>query len=80
MATAKRCKCFASTMPFPFIATHPGAELVERHGAEHRDALAQHSERHPHGTLAALAPDPRLTFDFKLGDIAVVCHAALKRG
>jgi hypothetical protein len=23
-----------------FIATHPGAELVERHGAEHRDPLA----------------------------------------
>src|SRR6266478_538973 len=59
-----------------FIATHLGAELVERHGAEHRDPLAKHPERHPYGVLAALAPDPRITFGLKLGDGAVVCHAA----
>ena len=58
-----------------FIAAHLGAELVERHGAEHRDPLAQHPERHPHGALAALAPDPRVTFGLKLGDSSVVCHA-----
>jgi len=62
-----------------FIAPHPGAELVEHHGAEHRDPLAEHPERHPHGTLAALAPDPGITLGLKLGDSSVVCHAALKR-
>jgi hypothetical protein len=36
-----------------------GAELVERHRAKHRDPLAEHLERHPHGALAALVPDPR---------------------
>jgi len=30
-----------------FIATHPGAELVERHGAEHRDPFAEHPEPRP---------------------------------
>src|SRR5882757_9025286 len=70
-----------SLRPFTaFIATHLGAELVERHGAEHRDPLAQHPERHPHGALAALAPDPRITFGLELGNGAVVCHAASKRG
>ena len=44
-----------------FIATHLGAELVERHGAEHRDPLAEHPERHPDRSLAALASDPRIT-------------------
>jgi hypothetical protein len=44
------------------IAFHPGAELVQRHGTEHRDPLAEHPERHPHGALAALATDPRVTF------------------
>ena len=34
------------------IAFHLGAELIERHGAEHREPLAEHLERHPHGTLA----------------------------
>ena len=34
-----------------FIVTHLGAELVERHGAEHRDPLAGATERHPHGAL-----------------------------
>jgi len=63
-----------------FIATHLGAELVKRHGAEHRDPLAKRPERHPYGALAALAPDPRITFGLKLGDSSVVCHAALKRG
>ena len=48
-----------------FIATHLGAELVELHGAEHRDPLAKHAERHPYGALAALAPDPRITFGLK---------------
>jgi hypothetical protein len=33
------------------IAFHPGAELVERHGAEHRDPLAEHPERHPQLSL-----------------------------
>jgi hypothetical protein len=37
------------------------AELVERHGAEHREPLAEHLERHPHGALAALAADPGIT-------------------
>jgi hypothetical protein len=44
-----------------FIAFHLRAELVERHGAEHRDPLAEHLERNPHGALAALAPDPGIT-------------------
>jgi hypothetical protein len=43
-------------------------------------SLAEHLERHPHGALAALASDPRITFGLKLGDSSVVCHAALKRG
>jgi hypothetical protein len=60
------------------IAFHFGAELVERHGAEHRDPLAEHPERHPQSALAALASDPRVTLE--LGDGAGVCHAALKRG
>ena len=38
---------------------HPGAELVERHGAEHRDPITGHPERHPERSLAALATDPR---------------------
>ena len=29
------------------IAFHPGAELVQRHGAEHRYPLAEHPERAP---------------------------------
>jgi hypothetical protein len=62
------------------IAFHFGAELVERHGAEHRDPLAEHPERHPQSALAALASDPRVTLGFELGDGAGVCHAALKRG
>jgi hypothetical protein len=47
---------------FPNIGTVSlGAELVQRHGAEHRDPLAEHPERHPHGALAAaLASDPRI--------------------
>src|SRR5882762_11357353 len=70
-----------SLRPFTaFIATHLGAELIERHGVEHRDPLAEHPEWHPHGALAALAPDPRITFGLKLGDGSVVCHVALKRG
>jgi len=40
------------------IAFHLGAELVQRHGAEHRNPLAEHLEGQPHGALAALAPDP----------------------
>jgi hypothetical protein len=62
-----------------FIAFHPGAQLVERHGAEHREPLAEHPERHPHGALAALAPDPGIAFGLEQGDSSVVCHAALKR-
>ena len=58
------------------IAFHLGAELVQRHGAEHRDPLAEHLERH--GALA-LASDPRLTFGLELRDSSVVCHLALKR-
>jgi hypothetical protein len=60
------------------IAFHPGAELVQRHGAEHRDPLAEHLERHPHGVLAALAADLGITFGLKLGDGAVVCHPRIK--
>jgi hypothetical protein len=60
------------------IAFHPGAELVQRHGAEHRDPLAEHLERHPHSTLAALAPDPWITFGLELGDSSVVCHPRIK--
>ena len=55
-----------------FIATHLGAELVERHGAEHRDPLAEHPERHPHGALAAHAAGSGITLGLKLGDGAVV--------
>jgi hypothetical protein len=61
-----------------FIATHLGAELVERHGAEHRDPLAEHLERRSHGALAALAPDPRVTLGLELGDSSVVCHLRIK--
>ena len=61
-----------------FIAFHLGAELIERHRAEHRDPLAEHPERHPHGALAALASDPRVTLGFELGDGAVVCHPLIK--
>jgi hypothetical protein len=43
-----------------FIAFHLGAELVERHGAEHWYSLAGHPERHPDRSLAALASDPRI--------------------
>jgi hypothetical protein len=39
------------------MATHLRAELVQRHGAEHREPFSEHLERHPHGALAALAPD-----------------------
>ena len=63
-----------------FIATHLGAELVQRHGAEHRDPLAQHPERHPHGALAAFAPDPGIAFGLELGDGSGVCHPRIKRG
>ena len=70
-----------SLWPFTaFIATHPCAELVERHGAEHRDPLAEHPERHPDRSLATLAPDPRVTLGLELGDGAVVCHSPSKRG
>jgi hypothetical protein len=48
-----------------FIATHLGADLVERHRAEHRYSLAEHLERHPDRSLAALASDPRITFGLK---------------
>ena len=61
-----------------FIAAHPCAELVERHGAQHRYSLAEHPERHPHGTLAALASDPGITLGFRLGDSSVVCHSRIK--
>jgi hypothetical protein len=44
------------------IAFHPGAELVERHGAEHGQSFAEHPERHPDRSLAALASDPGITF------------------
>jgi hypothetical protein len=60
------------------IAFHLGAELVQRHGAEHRNPLAEHPERHPDGALAALAPDPGVTFGLELGDSSVVCHPRIK--
>jgi hypothetical protein len=40
--------------------------------------FAEHLERHPHGTLAALAPDPWITFGLELGDSSVVCHPRIK--
>ena len=40
--------------------------------------LAERLERHPHGALAALAPDPGITFGLELGDGAVVCHPRIK--
>ena len=68
-----------SLRPFTaFIATHSGAKLVERHGAEHRDPLAEHPERHPDRSLAALAADPGITFGLELGDSSVVCHPCIK--
>src|SRR5713226_5014371 len=54
-----------------FIAAHLRPELVEGHGAERWYSLAEHLEGHPHGPLAALASDPRITLGFKLGDGAV---------
>jgi hypothetical protein len=62
-----------------FIATHLGAELIERHGAEHRDPLTEHLERQPDGALAALAADPRVTLGFELGNGAAVCHRSRRR-
>src|SRR5882762_6045147 len=68
-----------SLRPFTaFIATHLGAELVQRHGAEHRDPLAEHPERYPHGALAALAPDPGITFGLELRNGATICHPHIK--
>src|SRR6266481_10145842 len=58
--------------------THLGAELVERHGAEHRDPFAEHPERHPDRALAALASDPRITLGLELGDSSVVYHRGIK--
>ena len=60
------------------IATHLGAELVQRHGAEHREPVAEHLERHPDRSLAAFTSDPRITFGLDLGDGAVVCHVRIK--
>jgi hypothetical protein len=60
-----------------FIATHPCAEFIQRHGAEHY-SLAEHPERHPHGALTALAANPRITLGFKLGDGSVVCHRRIR--
>ena len=54
------------------IATHLGAELVERYGAEHREPLAEHLERHPDHSLAALAPDPGITFGSVLFSLPVI--------
>jgi hypothetical protein len=62
-----------------FIAFHLGGELIERHGAEHRDSLAEHPERHPDRSLAALAADPGITLGLQLGNGAVVCHRADKQ-
>jgi len=61
-----------------FIAFHLGAELIERHRAEHRDPLAEHPERHPDRSLAALASDPGITLGFELGDSSVVCHPRIE--
>jgi hypothetical protein len=60
------------------IAFHFGAELVQRHRAEHRDPLAEHLERHPDRSLAALASDPRITLGLQLGDSSVVWHPRIK--
>ena len=54
------------------IAFHLGAELVERHGAEHRYSLAEHPERHPHGALAALASDPRITLGWEMVRLSAI--------
>ena len=40
---------------------HPGAELVDRHGAEHWYLLAERIERYPDRSLAAFASDRRIT-------------------
>src|SRR6267142_330142 len=61
-----------------FIATHPGAELIERHGAEHREPLVEHLERHPDRSLAAFAANPRVALGLELGNRAVVCHLRIK--
>jgi hypothetical protein len=55
-----------------FIAFHPGAELIERHRAEH--PLAEHLERNSHGAFAALAANPGITLGLELGNGAAVCH------
>ena len=44
-----------------------------------RDPLAKHPERHPHGALAALAPDPGIALGLKLGDCALSAIRASKR-
>jgi hypothetical protein len=62
-----------------FIAFHLGAELVERHRAEHRYPLAEHPERYPHRALAAFATDLRITFGLEQGNGAVAAIRASKR-
>ena len=61
------------------VGSKPITKLVERHGAEHRDPLAEHLEGHPpHGALAAFASDPGITLGLELGDGAGVCHPCIK--
>jgi hypothetical protein len=67
------CRIISLRVLAAFIATHLGA-----HGAEYRDPLAEHPERHPHGALAALASDPGITFGLELGDGSVVWHPGIK--
>jgi hypothetical protein len=39
---------------------------------------AEHLERHPDRSLAALASDPRITLGLELGNSAVVCHPRIQ--
>ena len=61
-----------------FIAFHLGAELIERHGADHRNPFTEHLEWNSDRPVAALAPDPGVTLGLEVGDGAVVCHPRIK--
>jgi hypothetical protein len=62
-----------------FVAAHRGAELIERHRTEHRDSLAEHPERHPDRSLAALASDPGITSASSCEIVRLFAIRALKR-
>jgi hypothetical protein len=72
------CRVISLRPVTAFVATHLGTKLVKRHGAEHREPLAEHLERNPDRSLAALASDPGITLGLELRDSSVVGHPCIK--